>query len=126
MVASLSSPALADALLPIGGAYGDEAGCEFFMTGQAERGSFAVVTPDTFTTETLACYFETLVAKRQADFELEASCRLASESTTESITVNAPQSNGVFVALGSVATAWGPLSRCPGTEELFEPMGLPV
>ena len=30
MVAMLCGPAVADALLPIGGAFGDEAGCEFF------------------------------------------------------------------------------------------------
>ena len=96
------------------------------MTGEAESSSFAVVTPDTFTTESIACYFETIGAEREPGFELQASCKIDGDSTLEAITVTTPESGGVIVAMGSVAMAWGPLFRCPGTEELFEPLVLPV
>jgi hypothetical protein len=124
MVAMLSGPAVADALLPIGGAFGDEAGCEFFMTGEAGSGSFAVVTPDTFTTESIACYFESLISEEGEDIVLEASCGKAKNR----ITVSGSPAEGyfVFVPHADVAIGWGRLSRCPGTEELFKPLGLPV
>ena len=120
----LSGPAVAEALLPIGGAFGDEAGCEFFMTGQAESGAFAVLTPDTFTTDSIACYFESLVSEEGDDIVLEAAC--GQEKNRITVSGSAAEGYAVFVLHADVATGWERLRRCPGTEELFEPLGLPI
>jgi hypothetical protein len=126
-LATISGPVLADAVLPIGGAFGTEAGCDFFMTGQAMDDDWQLITPDTFTTQSTGCYFETLVSKRDGAYELEASCRAEGErgSFHDRVSVVDRGRDGVFVALESVGE-WGPLHRCPGTEDLFGTSGIEV
>jgi hypothetical protein len=127
VIAGLSSPVLADAVLPIGGAFGNEIGCNFFMTGQIENDEVLLVTPDTFTTYASGCYFESLRSKEDRVYELDASCTSEGEegSTDETIVVTDRGPNGVFVELEGVAE-WGPLFMCPGTEELFKGPGTQI
>lgn len=127
-ISILAGPALAEAVLPIHGAFGNEAGCTFFMTGDMTDDSLAVITPDTFTSFATGCYFETLVSREAGEvFELNAACHSEGEdgSFAERLRVVDRGRDGVFVALGKLGD-WGPLFRCPGTEGLFETPGVPV
>jgi hypothetical protein len=127
VIAGLSSPALADAVLPIGGAFGNEVGCNFFMSGQIENDEVVLVTPDTFTTYASGCYFEALRSELDHVYKLAASCTSEGEegSTDETIVVTDRGPDGVFVELEGVAE-WGPLFTCPGTEELFTGPGTQI
>lgn len=122
----LASPALGDAVLPIGGAFGNEAGCDYFMTGARAGDNLVILTPDTFTTAAAGCYFETLVSPVPGAYEVSASCHEEGESETvkSQLKVRGTASEGFTVALAD--SEWGPLQRCPGTEDLFAPLGIAV
>jgi hypothetical protein len=127
---SIVSPALAEGLLPIGGAFGNEAGCLLFETGQAVDDTVVILTPDTFQTYGTGCSFETLVSGKPGAYDLSASC--ASEGDEgegqfkDKVAVRGSKSAGYTVTIGDGGPEWGPLFTCPGTENLFEPLGLPV
>lgn len=125
VIASLASPVLADAVLPIGGAFGNEAGCAFFMTGAAVGNDPVVITPDTLTMGTSSCYFEALVSRDGPSYVVEASCRHdGAESRKERVVVT-DRRDAVFVRLESIGE-FGPFYTCPGTEDLFAPPGTQV
>ena len=126
-ISMLAGPALAEAVLPIGGAFGNEAGCGFFMTGEMDDDGLAVITPDTFTSFATGCVFETIVSNSKGAFELDAACQSEGEQDgfTDRLSVVDRGRDGVFVALETVGD-WGPLFRCPGTEGLFEAPGVAV
>lgn len=126
-ISMLAGPALAEAVLPIGGAFGNAAGCDFFMTGEMEDDGLAVITPDTFTTFASGCVFEMLVSSNNNAFKLDAACHSGGEQqgVTDRLSVVDRGRDGVFVALETVGD-WGPLFRCPGTENLFDAPGTQV
>ena len=49
VMSPVATPALADAVLPIGGVFGNASGCTFFMTGRGAGDDLMLLTPDTFT-----------------------------------------------------------------------------
>jgi hypothetical protein len=123
----LATPVLADAVLPIGGAFGNEAGCALFETGDAIDDTVVVLTPDTFQTHAMGCSFETLVSGKPGDYEIAATCANEGEdgSTKHKVAVRGSMSAGYTVVIEG-GPEWGPLFTCPGTESLFEPLGLPI
>jgi hypothetical protein len=126
-IATFASPVLADAVLPIGGAFGNEAGCAFYATGNFGDDEMIVVTPYTLTSYATACYFESLVARRvDGRFEIAASCSAEGEDESfDGLVTVQRRPEGVFAAIANVGE-WGPLFLCPGTEALFKPLGTPV
>lgn len=120
----LATPALADAILPIGGAFGNEAGCDYFMTGSVV-GAPLILTPDTFTTAAGGCHFEALTARSAGGFELAASCQTrGSPAARRTVAVSGDRTRGYIVALDGAA--YGPLSRCPDADGAFRPLGTQV
>jgi hypothetical protein len=129
VVALIASPVLADVVLPIGGAFGNEAGCAFFMTGAyGTDDDMIVVTPDTLTSYLTGCYFESMIGLREdGAYDVAAACHAEGEDGTfdDVVTVTNRGGDGLFVALQSGAE-WGPLFKCEGTESLFKPPGTRV
>jgi hypothetical protein len=113
---------MADGVLPIAGAFGNASGCAFFMTGQVLGEDLLLLTPDNFSAATTTCHFESLMAEVSDYYVVAATCNGARASQ---VTVHG-EAAGYFVALGETLAEWGPLIACPGAEEVFKPLGVPV
>ena len=121
----LAGPALADTVLPIGAAFGNEAGCAMYMSGDRSPPDLAVLTPHTFTTHNIGCYFETLISNRDGKLEVAALCATPEDRREKAtVVVEGNRSAGYTVTKG--ADSWGPLTLCPGMEELFTLPGVQV
>ena len=120
-----AAPALASAVLPIGGAVGNEAGCRLYMTGDRAAEELAVLTPHTFMTHDQGCTFRQVARIETRHLAVEASCaRLGEKGEARAIGIQGSGAEGYVVT--SADGRWGPLLPCPGTEHLFEPPGIPV
>jgi hypothetical protein len=131
MVAMLAGPVIAAVIVPLRGAFGNAAGCAFYMTGGSiEVVDPVVVTPYTFTTSTVRCRFETLVSRRGASlFNVDGHCISgdARHETPATIVISDAAGGGVQVGVSIEGIgAWAALLRCPGTEDLFAPPGTQV
>ncbi len=125
LITGLSGPALAGAVLPIGGIFGNEAGCHFFMSGDVLNEDFLVLTPDTVTSRATACYFVELIPHRADVHALSASCSGGIGGGGDEVLVSDHGERGIFVTLPGRAEQ-GPLFPCPGTEGLFRTPGVQV
>jgi len=125
MMIVAASPALADGLLPIGGAFGNAIGCAFFMSGEIIGEDLVVLTPDNFTAQTATCHFEALTASDEAQFTLAASCREMGSVGPQQLVVH-EAADGYTVTITGEDMQWGPLIACPGSDEVFQPFGRQV
>jgi hypothetical protein len=118
---ALTTPTLANAVLPIDGIFGNPSGCAYFMTGNLEGDEAVVLTPDTFTTYASGCYFIELLDGLGDVFTIAATCTAEGETSSSHETVrifdNGPE--GIVVELIGVGE-FGPIFPCPGTDVLFE------
>jgi hypothetical protein len=118
---ALTTPAVANAVLPLDGIFGNQSGCDYFMTGNLENDEAVVLTPDTFTTYGSGCYFIELLDGLGDVFTIAATCTAEGEegSTHETIRVSDNGPEGIVVELVGVGE-FGPIFPCPGTDVLFE------
>ena len=70
---ALATP-VAAGVLPFDGAYGNDAGCDFYLYGQAPSRDYLLLTADTLASPKLACDFETLVTSADGHSSVEAVC----------------------------------------------------
>jgi hypothetical protein len=131
-IVALVSPVLAEGVLPIGGAFGNEAGCHLFMTGEKQDGTL-LLTPDTFTLDSGACYFKELLEPEfeefypgAAVFLVKVGCTWEGGHSNEDELTVIDGEEGLTVGFRIRDVFWGPLDRCPGTEELFAPLGVQI
>lgn len=117
----LASPALADGVLPIAGAFGNGAGCTLFMTGQRLDSDTVVLTPDNFVADSENCHFLELSNGTETSFTVRASC-----GTPDPTTVSVRQADEEFYVAIGTAKEWGPLAPCPGAERAFASLGTRV
>ena len=122
----LATPALANAVLPLEGIFGNASGCDYFMTGERQSDDLLVLTPDTLTTYGTGCYFESLTARTDYSYTISALCTAEGEegSSHETVKVFDMAENGLMVELVGVGM-FGPIFPCPGTATLFQ-RGVPA
>jgi len=80
IVALLATPALATGVLPFDGAFGNEAGCHLWATGNMES-DYQLLTPDTYSSATIGCDFGALVSSDGVVFIVDAVCSPGGKST---------------------------------------------
>lgn len=116
----LAGPAMAS-VLPIAGAYGNDAGCAFFLRGEVGV-EMALVTGDTLTSPAGACDFVNFVSAGDHEFVAEAVCTGIGEINPglDHVTVRDEGKAGYYVMIEKAEVA-GPLAPCPGAEELMSP-----
>ena len=99
-------PALAE-VIPLGAAFGNDAGCRFFLNGVADIDA-VLLTPDTFMGSGIACDFTELAG-------VSAVAAICSGDEREGIVeLGIDASEGAFTVVLGEAT-WGPLPRCAGS-----------
>jgi hypothetical protein len=120
---AIASPALAEAVLPIGGAYGDEAGCHAYLSGDFTADRFAVLTPHTFASNVVSCYFEKLLERAPRRSTIAASCEGVGEDESLDVVavIEGSDAGGYRVTINNAG--WDGLVECAGTEELFNRPG---
>ena len=116
--ASVAAPAIA-AVLPIEGAFGNAAGCAFYMTGKAEA-DMVVLTGDTVSSRDAGCDFVSLDASGAGAFTVGAVCSGDTHPGLDQVLVSDRGTDGFFVSINE-AVEWGPLRPCPGVEDLLSP-----
>jgi hypothetical protein len=110
-----ASPALAG-VVPIAGVFGNEAGCAFYMTGKASA-DMVVLTPDTVSSGTGGCDFISLTATESSGFSVGAVCSGDGHEGIDAVSIADRGEAGFFVSVNGEAE-WGPLTACPGVEDL--------
>jgi hypothetical protein len=75
-----TTPTLAQGILPFDGAFGNDAGCHLWATGEMQPG-YALLTPDTFSSEPIGCDFGTLASFDGVVFIVDAVCSPGGKST---------------------------------------------
>lgn len=117
---AFAAPAAA-AVLPIEGAYGNEAGCAFFLRGEVGPG-IALVTGDTLASPAGACDFVNFVSATESEFVAEAVCTGIGQihQGLDRVTVRDGGDAGWFAMIEKSEVA-GPLAPCPGAVELMSP-----
>jgi hypothetical protein len=121
----LASPALAQ-VLPIGGAYGNEEGCNAYLTGDFSAERYAVLTPYTFASDAIGCYFAELLSREPGRFTVAASCEGEGERVSQDVlaVVEGSDAGGYRVTIGNAG--WDQLVECAGTEQLFTRPGTQI
>jgi len=116
----ISGPALAN-VLPIAGAYGNAAGCAFFLSGEAGAG-MALVTGESLMSPAGGCDFVELVSATDEEFVAMAACDGIGKihDGLDRVTVRDGGDDGFFVSIENAEVA-GPLSPCPGAAEALSP-----
>lgn len=117
-LAVFAAPALASAALPIDGIFGTGEGCALFMTGEKQAGT-VLLTPDTFTVDIGACYFEELLEDDGTEFLVKVSCAWTDGRSNENELTVIRQGDNLVAGFRRGDVFWEPLSRCPGTEGLL-------
>lgn len=98
---------VAAGVLPLDGAYGNDAGCAFYTYGQTPSGDYLLLTPDTLASPQLSCDFGSLVTSADGHFTIDAVC---SPGGKLKITVDDKGEAGMAVASGTIRL--GPAPRC--------------
>jgi len=119
---AFAGPAAA-AVLPFQGAIGDEAGCRFFLTGEAEAG-MTVFTADTLTSPAGSCDFVRALPSAVGDGVLlvEAACDGLGQihEGLDEVMIELQGDAGWFVFIEGTEVA-GSLASCPGAVEALSP-----
>lgn len=119
MALLMTGPAAA-AVVPIIGAYGDEAGCDFYMSGMNPSESMLLLTPDSFHAPGTRCDFLKLAAGGSGRYAVDAVCDGgdAERPGVETLAVTPKAGDGLFVEVMGHAP-WGPLALCPGSADPY-------
>jgi len=120
IVVGLSGPALAN-VLPIAGAYGNAAGCAFFLKGETGTG-MELVTGESLTSPAGGCDFVDFVSAEGGELVAQAACDGIGQihAGLDRVTVRDGGEAGFFVMIENAEVA-GPLSPCPGAAEALSP-----
>jgi hypothetical protein len=113
---------LADGVLPVGAVFGNEAGCNMFMTGWQDD-SAVMLTEHTFTYGRTGCYFEALGPGDHRESPVNMSCSANGQASERQLLVVIPADGmtGYFAYIGDIV--FGPLKQCPGSEALLKSQG---
>jgi len=116
----IAGPALAN-VLPIAGAYGNAAGCAFFLTGEAGT-AMVLVTGESLMSPAARCDFVDFVSASDGEFVAQAACDGIGKTHDglDRVTVRDGGDDGFFVSIENAEVA-GPLSPCPGAAEALTP-----
>ena len=116
----LAGPAAAS-VLPIAGAYGNEAGCAFFLHGETGAG-MALLTGESFASPAGGCDLVSFVSAANGEFVAEAACDGIGRihEGLDRVTVRDGGDAGFFVMIEKAEVA-GPLLPCPGAAEALSP-----
>jgi hypothetical protein len=119
-IACFAGPAEA-AVLPIGGAYGNEAGCRFYLLGEPDA-EMIVLTGDTVSSFTAGCDFTSMISQVDDVFTIQAVCSGEGQNHPgmDQVIVTRRGDGGFLVAIEGGAE-WGPLLECPGVADLLSP-----
>jgi len=98
---------VAAGVLPLDGAYGNDAGCAFYIYGQAPSGDYLLVTPDTLASPKLSCDFGSLLTSSGGHFTLDAVC-----SPGGKIRIDVEDRGTGGVAVTGDGAVLGPAPRC--------------
>lgn len=112
---SFAAPALAG-VVPIVGVFGNDAGCAFYMTGEASP-DMVVLTPDTVSSGKGGCDFVSLTATESSGFSVGAVCSGDGHEGMDQVSIADRGEAGFFVSVNGQAE-WGPLLACQGIEDL--------
>ncbi len=107
--AFISTPALADGVLPFDGVFGNPNGCHLFATGEMLGDDYLVLTPDTFGSKRIGCDFLALVSSDRVASIVDAVC---SPGGRQQVTVSDIGHDGKSIRLDDT-TFIGPLAPCP-------------
>lgn len=115
----LAGPAAAS-VLPIAGAYGNAAGCAFFLKGEKGAG-IELLTGESFASPAGGCDFVNSVSVADKEFVAEATCDGIGKihEGLDRVTVR-DDGTGLFVMIEKAEVA-GPLLPCPGAAEALSP-----
>ena len=108
-IALVSTPALADGVLPFDGVFGNPDGCHLFATGEMLSDDYLILTPDTFGSKRIGCDFVALVSSDRVASTVGAVC---SPGGRRQVTVSDIGQNGKSIRLDDT-TFIGPLAPCP-------------
>ena len=110
----IATPALAEGVLPFDGAFGNEAGCHLYATGEGVGDGYLLLTPDTFASYGTACDFEALVSSDKPVFTLKAVCQAEGKTRTgpDHLQVIDHGVEGYGVKFDGL-DEFGPLKTCP-------------
>ena len=126
LLASSCGAALAASPLPIGGVYGNGAGCRFFLLGEASD-DMVLLTPDSLATPTTGCDFNELVSRDGDGFTVSATCSEDGKSDARPDLVHVTPAGGDAYGVAiEGGEDWGPLTFCPGTDSLVRPAGVQI
>jgi hypothetical protein len=112
-----TSPALAAGSIPLDWAFGNAAGCNFFLNGQADIAEMVVLTGDTFTAFRTGCDFGELVAEAGETFTIAAVCSSLGKPIPGEEVVVVRGADGTYEVTIENFGHWSGLTRCPGREE---------
>jgi hypothetical protein len=109
------------AVLPIAGAFGNEPGCHFFMSGEA-LDEMMVLTGDTVSVTGGGCDFVRLLGQEGEVFTVEAICAGQGQagSSFDKVVVTRLSDAEMMVQVEGAAE-WGPLRKCAGSEDALSP-----
>jgi len=114
ILVTLTTPAMAEGVLPFDGIFGNPAGCHLYQTGEKLNAGYQLLTPDTYSSATIGCDFDSLVSNDRIVFTVEAVC---SPGGARQVTVSELGDNSMTIRLDADTFA-GPLPPCP-------PVGVP-
>jgi hypothetical protein len=116
---------LADGVLPVGAVFGNEDGCNMFMTGRQED-SAVLLTEHTFTYGLTGCYFEALESEDSSGLAVDMSCSAKGQASERQFLVVIPAEGiaGYFAYIGDIV--FGPLKLCPGNEARSKSQGTQI
>lgn len=110
-----SAGAASAAVLPLQGAFGNAAGCAFFMSGVAGE-DMLLLTPDSFASAGVTCDFEWLLSSNDVVFTIGGVCT----GGIDQLSV-VPQADGAYAVTVGDLPPLGPLAPCPGSSEILSP-----
>lgn len=109
----ITAPALAASSIPLDWAFGNPAGCRFYLTGLADTAQMIVLTGDTFTAFRTGCDFGELVSDADGVFTVEAVCSSLGKPIPGEEIVVVRSADGTYDVTIENFGHWGGLSRCP-------------
>ena len=124
----LATPAIAQAVLPIDGIFGNAAGCRSFMVGQVVGEDVLLLTPDTVNAYTAGCDFVSMTEHTRTRYAVSAVCSSDASDGPQgawSLEIFDRGHDGMFVRLKGFPE-WGPMFLCPDTEEALAPNGVQI
>ena len=102
-----ASPAAAG-VLPLEGAYGNDAGCNFYLYGEKPTGDYLLLTGDTLSSPHLACDFGSLVTSADGHATVDAVCSPGGKAS-----IDIEDKGAAGFAISAAGMTLGPALPCP-------------